>query len=299
MVIGPPYAQLRARFAQAAKTHPVALWLLPSLHFIMHQLRFSDLVVHYAKLVVESDDMWASQTEEALESLLRRATPSIMEQLKALWAIMSNKEDPDARYEIERKNCPWELLSKVGGYKLGPFSWPWEVWPFRRIGVLMQNAAATSSKAVVAAKGEDVAFRALRKQVLDALPFGVHVCEKHMMTHKLRTQLCCQGRSPLAVGWCGGDDMSDSNIELYRKLGEPTTTDFKVMMQREMLDLECGYTLDCVGEVMTVYCNKDPSLVPSLVKHIRQMDIRPPSHRALDGTQRLTAHKEDLWPQAS
>ena len=79
-------------------------------------------------------------------------------------------------------------------------------------------------------------------------------CSNYTASHKLRNFILCEGMSRGAEDtWCGGNDMSAHNKDLWKLLGEPSASDFDKLICRCLPSLERGYYLCFVGDVVGGY----------------------------------------------
>jgi hypothetical protein len=232
---------------------------VPSLFFVMHSLRFTDLQSGFVQEIISATTIWAVHSESDLEIALREAMPKVMAAIDLVWMIFfSSKTSPDRRFVIERQLCPKRGLQFLGCYTNGPKSWSWSAFPFKDLGMRLHLVALNP-----AVYDQDVAFGKLVNSFrgLCVAIYGEdeesHRIGIYMITHMLRSWMDSSGRASSINGWFGGNAMSSTNKLMWRKLGMPSTKEFAALCHLPHEAIQCGFHLCFTGEVISHYLKGD------------------------------------------
>ena len=90
--------------------------------FILHQLRFSVLMIQFSRL--QEYAIWLEQGEDELEKALHVNMGAIVSKVMLTWSemVVFSKE-PDPHYLVERTFIAGRQLKYTGGYADGPTRW--------------------------------------------------------------------------------------------------------------------------------------------------------------------------------
>lgn len=223
-------------------------WLLASLFFVSHSLRFSDLQCCFVSQIIATENVWQEQSEEHLENLLREVMPRVMDAVKACWRAIDSNAGANGRFRIERRLVPSRVLRFTGGYENGPTSWRWSSFPFLRVGMLLHRVETTPASWERSAVFADL-VGTLQGATADAFEDGEIRLGSYGITHKLRSWMVSTGCAGAVRGWFGGYTMSIKNKVLWRKLGGPTTGEFAALCYLPHVPIECGFQMCFIGEV--------------------------------------------------
>ena len=96
--------------------HWLPPWLMGCLFFILHQLRFSNLMMEFVRLLHHEDAIWLEQGEDELERALQGSMGAIVDKVMTTWSTMVTPSQPDPHYLVERNLIPGQLQKYIGGY---------------------------------------------------------------------------------------------------------------------------------------------------------------------------------------
>jgi len=132
---------------QHRASHPGPEWLLGAAFGLLHQLRYSDLMIKFAYLLKDIEDLW--QCDDALvQTSLQNRMPGILDTLFSPWPDMTASKSPHHRFQLERKLVPNQMLKFVGGGALGMRIWDWSQFPFMQFGLCMNRSFETYSNPI-------------------------------------------------------------------------------------------------------------------------------------------------------
>merc|ERR1712226_800870 len=91
----------------------------------------------------------------------------------------------------------------------------------------------------------------------------------------MRTFLVLEGQAHICRRdkWYGADNMSASNRQIVRDLGEPTVQDVSTLCDRRLGPLEVGYHMCFIGDVLDSYREEISNDLPGFVSTLRTRDV--------------------------
>jgi hypothetical protein len=295
------YQVIKEHYMSLRSQHWIPHWLLGALFFVLHQMRFSTLMLGFAHDCTREPSFWEEQTEPQLEQALSRKMRSIVDAVMQTWTVMRSCKDP--AYIVERDLIPSRCLSWTGGYERGPRNWPYESFPYKSIGSLMCKMLTQCASDVDGKK-----FDRLRSQLHDAQPYLADLESEepkklgdYFLTHKARTWMDAEGVGHKVTGWSGGVSMSATNTKMHQSLGAPSPQQFASLLGASFTPVEAGFHLCSIGEVVRAYLQdkqgnlRDATAVENLVRDLQNLDWR----QALSNDEKWVAAKrskeKELW----
>ena len=249
--------------------HWLPPWLTGCLFFILHQLRFSDLMMEFVRLLHHEDAIWLEQGEDELETALQGSMGAIVDKVMTTWSTMVTPSQPDSHYLIERNLIPGQLLKYIGGYAEGPRNWSFSAFPFRKIGGIMVQLGRLNLDE------DDKLFKRVMRDLHSVLPPGISV-GSYSLVHKVRTYQEAEGVGHAAKGWNGANKMSAHNLKMWLSLGKPSPAQFSAICGQDFPPLEAGFHLCFIGQLFRKCVAEDQAVddskVASLCKDLATLD---------------------------
>ena len=107
------YAKLRQRSYVVGW---LPCWFLPSMFFVLHQLRFSFLMDLFVEGCLERSTLWVEADETEFERILQQEMPVIVNEVVKHWDEYYAAGVVDSEYSVERALIPSMYLQYCSGY---------------------------------------------------------------------------------------------------------------------------------------------------------------------------------------
>ena len=259
-------------------------WFGDALFFVAHQLRFSALVDTFLQQLSGDELLWTcarqvcdgQATDDALEVSLRNFLESLNGPLEVIWQKIrpsDNSATWDATFYEECIQIPGMVRRQLGMYAYGFTSWALDKISLKNLGAAL--ALTQGIELLPEKEQQDIAqrtYKALCRHLPDHL-------QTYTAVHKIRGRLMCKVDNTKLKGWFFGESMSSKNLAYWKALGKPSTQEFKELLGAECGDLDCGFLLCCVGQlidqdVASLQRYDHASVMQRMEDHIRGKGVR-------------------------